>query len=284
MHFLVTGATGFVGQHVIRRLLSHGYRVTATSASENKAKNCDWFHRVEYKPYDLSSNAPKDLYAYFSCPDRVIHLAWQGLPDFMNPNHYEVYLHQQYAFLKNLIIHGAQHICVTGTCLEYGMKDGCLEESMHPEPISAYGLAKDTLRRFLEYLQQEKPFTLQWVRLFYMHGEGQHPKAIIPQLQAAINRGDGVFNMSKGDQLRDYLPIEEVASNICRITSQRDVEGIINCCSGKPIRIMQFVEDYLQAHAATIKLNPGFYPYPTYEPFAFWGSNVKLKSILHHDL
>lgn len=285
MHILVTGATGFVGNHVINRLLSQGYQVTATSANASKAQSASWYLRVTYKMYAMDSvQDSNDLYSYFGRPDRIIHLAWQGLPDFMNSAHYEVYLHQQYAFLKNLIVHGANHICITGTCLEYGMQDGCLEETMHPEPISAYGLAKDTLRRFLEYLQQQHSFVLQWVRLFYMYGAGQHPKSILPQLQAAIERGDAVFNMSKGDQLRDYLPIEEVASAICRIASQKEVEGIINCCSGKPIRVKQLVEEYIQTQQAHIQLNPGFYPYPIYEPFAFWGSNEKLKTILINEV
>ncbi len=61
---------------------------------------------------------------------------------------------------------------------------------------------------------------------------------------------------------------------------QNDITGIINCCSGKPISIRNLVENYLKKHNNAIKLNLSFYPYPDYEPMAFWGDNTKLKKIL----
>jgi dTDP-6-deoxy-L-talose 4-dehydrogenase (NAD+) len=79
---------------------------------------------------------------------------------------------------------------------------------MPTAPVTPYGLAKDTLRKFLEMLQEVHPFTLQWVRLFYLYGPGQNPKSLLSQLDAAIEQGDPVFRMSGGEQLRDYLPVD----------------------------------------------------------------------------
>ena len=84
-------------------------------------------------------------------------------------------------------------------------------------------------------------------------------------------------NMSKGDQIRDYLPIEKVAKNIVAISTQNGISGIINCCSGAPITVKQFTKNYLNQINQTIKLNLGHYPYSDLEPFAFWGDNNKLK-------
>ncbi|NLL11018.1 MAG: hypothetical protein GX268_09095 [Methanomicrobiales archaeon] len=66
-------------------------------------------------------------------------------------------------------------------------------------PITQYGLAKNTLRKSLEMLQTVHPFTLQWVRLFYLYGPGQNPKCLLSQLDAAIDRSDLVFRMSGGE-------------------------------------------------------------------------------------
>ncbi len=87
--------------------------------------------------------------------------------------------------------------------------------------------------------------------------------------------------MSGGEQERDYLPVEKVAEYIVAVALQNDVNGIINCCSGKPIKIKELVTNYLKENNADIKLNRGYYPYPDYEPMSFWGDDTKLKQILN---
>ena len=89
--------------------------------------------------------------------------------------------------------------------------------------------------------------------------------------------------MSGGEQVRDYLPVEKVAEYIAAIALQHSVEGIINCCSGKPVTVKELVENYLAEKHKNIALNLGHYPYPDYEPMRFWGDNKKLKSIVIND-
>lgn len=113
-----------------------------------------------------------------------------------------------------------------------------------------------------------------------MYGEGQNPNSILAQLKKSIENHDPVFNMSGGEQVRDYLPVEQVATNIVSIALQNDVLGIVNCCSGIPVTIKQLVSSFIEKSNSDIKLNPGFYPYPDYEPMVFWGDPTKLKSII----
>ena len=89
--------------------------------------------------------------------------------------------------------------------------------------------------------------------------------------------------MTGGEQLRDFMPVEEVASSIVRIALQNQVTGVINCCSGKPVKLKDFVGSYLNERNKKIALNLGYYPYPDYEPMAFWGDNVKLKTIIDNE-
>ena len=63
-------------------------------------------------------------------------------------------------------------------------------------------------------------FDCKWIRLFYMYGEGQNPNSLLSQLQTALQNGDQEFNMSGGEQERDYLPIEKVAEYIVTIALQ----------------------------------------------------------------
>ena len=89
--------------------------------------------------------------------------------------------------------------------------------------------------------------------------------------------------MSGGEQVRDYLPVQKVGEYIANIALQQKIDGIINCCSGQPISIREFVKDYLIKNKKSITLNFGYYPYTDYEPMSFWGDNSKLKMILNNE-
>jgi nucleoside-diphosphate-sugar epimerase len=235
---------------------------------------------VAVVPYTFTTLADeRNLFDYFEKPDALMHLAWQGLPNYKASFHIDQNLFPHYHFLKNLITNGLKNVTVTGTCFEYGMQSGCLSEEVPTKPANAYALAKDSLRRFLETLQTEQPFSLKWARLFYMYGPGQSPNSLLRLLERAIVAGEPVFNMSGGEQLRDYLPVETVATYLCQIAEQTQITGAINCCSGQPISVRRLVEEHIKTLNAQISLNLGHYPYPDYEPMAFWGDNTKLKKI-----
>jgi dTDP-6-deoxy-L-talose 4-dehydrogenase (NAD+) len=280
MKILVTGATGFIGGHVINELLQlTDCEIIATSRNMQKAQHFLWFPRVQYIPFDLSEQCD-DYYALFQCPDILIHLAWDGLPYYKDIIHIDKNLFANYRFLKNLIEKGLKNVLVTGTCLEYGLQEGCLTEDCITAPICAYGLAKDLLRKLICELQKYYSFSWQWARLFYMYGAGQSKKSLFSQLDEALMTDQKEFNMSGGEQLRDYLPVQKVAEYIVKIALQDKVFGCINCCSGRPIAIRTLVEKRITESKKELQLNLGYYPYPDYEPMAFWGCKDKLNLIL----
>ena len=285
MKILVTGASGFVGNHVVNYLLSQNHTVVATSRDKLKAQEKEWYDKVKYVPFDISNfSRDANLFTQFGKPDVLIHLAWDGLPNYLDTIHIEKNLFSHYQFLKNYIESGGNHIVVTGTCLEYGMQNGPLKEDFTPMPDCSYAVAKDSLRRFIVELQKKHTsLTFQWMRLFYIYGEGQSCKALIPQLEAAIINGDTVFNMSGGEQLRDYLPVKKVAELISKVALQKDILGIINCCSGIPISVRKFIENFLILNKYAIDINFGYYAYPNYEPLAFWGNIDKLNKIINNE-
>ncbi len=281
MKILVTGATGFIGNYIIEDLLKlKEHVIIATSIDpEENVKKFSWFEDVKYMCHNLNEEN-ENYFKFFEEPDILIHLSWEGLPNFKELYHFERNTLKNYNFIKNMVVNGLKDVNVIGTCFEYGMQSGSLSEDLASAPITAYGLGKDMLRKFIEELNKEYDFNFKWIRLFYMYGKGQSPKSIIPQLNKALDNNEEVFNMSGGEQLRDYLPVETVAEYIVKISLQDDVKGIINCCSGQPISIRKLVEDLMKRRKKTIKLNLGYYPYPTYVPMAFWGNNTKLKSII----
>ena len=276
MKVMVTGATGFVGRHIVKQLLARGHAVVAVARDVKRASEMPWFDSVDFIACDLHENF-QPLLQGGPLPDAIIHLAWPGLPNYRDFFHISKNLPADLAFLEAAVKAGVSHLIVAGTCLEYGMQYGPLNEEVETFPTTPYGFAKDVLRKSLQFLQSEKSFTLQWMRLFYMYGEGQNKNSLLAQLDRAIDEGQSTFNMSKGDQLRDYLPIKEVAENFVLALENPQCHGVINCCSGIPVSVLDLVNQRCQEKASNIQLNRGYYPYPDYEPLSFWGVPSKIR-------
>jgi dTDP-6-deoxy-L-talose 4-dehydrogenase (NAD+) len=280
MRVAVTGATGFIGLRVLRELAKiDDVEVIAvarrpSSALEGARKS------IRQIAFDVSSASGSDTFERLGSPDILIHLAWAGLPNYGSMHHFESHLSEQYQFLRSVIDGGLTSLTCTGTCFEYGMRSGELNESLTTDPQNPYGYAKDALRRQLELLRRNRPFELTWARLFYMYGQGQSAGSIYSQLIAAGIRGDKSFKMSKGEQLRDFLPVEEVAKSIVSLALNARDSGVVNVCSGHPVSIRSLVENWIEQHGFDLNLELGHFPYPNYEPMAFWGDATRLRQLL----
>lgn len=277
MKIVVTGASGFVGRHVsaqLARLPIEVIAVTRDAACLNGLEKS-----IRIVEWDIA-DSNTECFERFGCPDRVIHLAWEGLPNYKSLYHFETELARQYHFLKGLVMAGLQSLLVTGTCFEYGKQFGALSEEMTTHPETPYGFAKDMLRRQLEFLKTTQSFSHTWVRLFYMFGDGQSNTSLFTQLREAVARGDRTFDMSGGEQLRDYLPVHEVARLIVELAVRYPNSGTVNICEGSPISVRRLVEQWIKENGWEIELKLGSYRYPDYEPMAFWGNRHKLNKIL----
>lgn len=275
MKIAVSGASGFVGRHVLRVLAAmQDVQVLAMSRG---APDTSWLPEgMAHAAIDLA-DLPVDAFARLGKPDALIHLAWSGLPNYLSKHHFETELPRQYAFLHQLVESGLRNVVCAGTCFEYGMQSGALDENMVADPCNPYGFAKDALRRELQFLAADQDFALTWARLFYMYGEGQAPSSLYSQFIAASKRGDDEFRMSGGEQLRDFLHVRDVARHLVDLACREAGAGVVNVSSGTPTSVRSLVEGWRESLGAPMRLALGHYPYPTYEPMAFWGRNDKLK-------
>lgn len=280
LHILVTGATGFVGRHLVAELLARGCRVRALARERERAQAMPWFAQVEFIAGDLQQADAEQVARWVEGIDALAHLAWPGLPNYQALFHLEQNLMADYNFIKHAVQAGVQQVLVTGTCFEYGMQSGPLDEQCQARPVNPYGLAKHCLHQFLQALQRHQPFTLQWARLFYLHGEGQNVNSLLAALDRAIDTGATAFDMSAGEQLRDFQPITEAARQLVGLLHCRAFSGVVNCASGQPVTVRRLVEQRLQERGASLQLNLGIYPYPTHEPMAFWAVTDRLAQLL----
>lgn len=276
----MTGATGFVGRHLVAALLARGCSVRAVARNAELAASLPWIDDVEFIAQDI--HAPDiEIASLMKGVDVLAHLAWPGLPNYQALFHLEHNLMADYRFIKSAVLAGVPQVMVTGTCLEYGMQSGPLCEARPADPTTPYGLAKHSLRLFLEALQVHSPFTLQWARLFYLHGDGQNPGSLLAALERSITEGHGVFAMSGGEQLRDYLPVTTAADYLAALVVDVDVSATVNCSSGEPVSVRGLAEEYVRNRGSSIRLNLGQFPYSAHEPMAFWGVNERLKQLLN---
>lgn len=267
MKIAITGATGFIGRHILYECRKRSISPVLTGRSSCVGES--------YTNLDIS-NPPPNIYHALGKPDTLIHLAWSGLHDYNSLYHFENQLPVHYAFLRDLVDQGLKNLVVAGTCLEYGMQYGPLSEKMVVKPITPYAFAKNSLREMLKNLKTVLPFNLTWLRIFYLYGDGQPEKALYSQIKSAVQQSTEYFDMSGGEQLRDYLHVNSAADHILSLALRNEDLGVVNICSGNPISVRNLVEGWIREHQWPIKLNLGCLPYPTYEPMAFWGDISKL--------
>jgi len=278
----VTGASGFLGRHVLDELSHHDVDVVALlharegAGAANEARHGG---RVPPLSHDLRETGNK-LFAAMGRPDALIHLAWGGLPNYRSCSHLDDELPLQVRALTELVDDGLGCLVVAGTCFEYGIRTGRLGERLPARPANPYAIAKDLLRRHLELLRCTAPFALTWGRLFYLYGHGQAPTSLYPQLCSAALAGRPTFDMSGGDQVRDYLPASDAARLLVRFALGRADAGVVNVCSGQPVTVRQIAEQWISANGWHLDLRLGRLPYSDLEPFAFWGDTSKLESVL----
>ena len=131
-------------------------------------------------------------------------------------------------------------------------------------------------RRFEPHKTLSFPF-----QIFYPYGIDQNPNSLYPSLMRSIKMGDEFFPTSPGDQIRDFIKVEEVSKAFLRIADNPDASGIINLGSGKPISVKDFLEKIIKDNGSEIKLKLGVYKRREDEPFSFWADTSKLNKFLN---
>jgi len=268
MKVAVTGAGGFIGRYVIAELKKHPLEIVAITTDEKRFRDKE-FSVDRVIQFDIG-NADEKAFEVMGFPDVLIHLAWGGLPNYRSLRHISEELPKQFNFIRFLVEGGLKSLVVSGTCFEYGMLSGPIPSTSQTNPTNPYGFAKDTLRKEIEFLRAQTNFNFAWARLFYLYGLGQSPTSLFSQICEASKRGDEVFQMSGGEQLRDYLSVQEAAQKLVEL-SLNPKTIVTNICSGKPISVRALVESWIKENQWSINLELGVYPYPDYEPMAFWG-------------
>ena len=272
---LVTGAGGYIGRHVVSRLCDCGVEVIAVSRSTQEVDA-----RATKVNMDIFKPVTEHIYRELGEPDVCIHMAWKDGFVHQSDSHMEM-LSSHYTFLKNMMEDGLKQLVVLGTMHEVGYHEGPIDENTPCNPISMYGIAKDALRRSTILLAQKYQVILQWLRAYYIYGDDKRNNSIFAKLVQAEEAGQETFPFTTGKNQYDFIHVDELAQQIAAVSLQSEVDGIINCCSGKPVSLADQVESFIKKHGFKIRLEYGAYPDRPYDSPGVWGDASKIKKILH---
>jgi nucleoside-diphosphate-sugar epimerase len=277
MKIAITGATGFIGFHVRKKLALTDNEVVLGVRNLKRVGEL----AINETPVEFEmSEEGLNWFEILGKPDAVLHLAWGGLPNYMDKFHLDVELPMQLRFLKSLLNNGLDKLVVTGTCYEYGAVTGAISENQNTNPITSYGVAKDLLRKELVALQVKQNFKLTWARIFYPFGEGQSENALLSQLKSAVLAGHDEFEVKSGDSILDFINVQKVAEILLKLVEHTDGVGVVNVGSGVSKSLESFVKDQILINAWDIDLKISSRNDREYEPKSFWACTDKLTKVL----
>lgn len=270
---LVTGAGGYIGRFVVKELCNKGADVIA---ADLRTDGIDSRANVIIENI-FSGN--ENIFEELGSPDICIHMAWRDGFVHNSPAHMGD-LSAHYIFIKNMIEGGLKHLAVMGSMHEIGYYEGVIDDNTPCNPISMYGIAKDALRRSTILLAKQNNICLQWLRAFYIYGDDKRNNSIFSKLTIAAEQGKKTFPFTSGKNKYDFIHIEELAKQIAEAATQTEIDGIINCCTGKPTSLGEKVESFIKEHGFDIKLDYGAFPDRAYDSPAVWGNAEKINKIM----
>ena len=273
MKILITGASGYIGRHVVTECLDRGHEVYVSDYSykglDDRAK------RVEYPIFSKD----KDIFFKLGSPDVLIHLAWRDGFVHNSPNHMKD-LSDHVVFLNSMIDGGLKYLTVMGSMHEVGYWEGKLDENTPCNPLSMYGIAKNALRQELMLYSAGKDINIHWLRAFYIYGDDAHGSSIFAKLYQANEEGKKSFPFTTGKNLYDFIEIHELAKMIVSASTQDKYNGIVNVCTGKPISLSEKIESYIKEKNMNIKLDYGAFPDRPYDSPGIWGDATVINKIM----
>lgn len=241
MKVVVTGASGFLGRHVLGSLARRGIPTVAIGRSPIGRGAC------ETVTFDLLADT--GLPALFRRIEatHLLHLAWytehgKYWSSPLNLRWVEASLRLVEAFCES----GGKHVLVAGTCAEYDWSYGwCREEGTPLAPNTLYGIAKDALRRLVTATCELHGTRCVWGRVFLPYGPGESPSRLLPSLVEVFRGTRQPFAVNR-TALRDFLHVSDVVEAFVTLLLT-DATGPVNISSGTPTSIEAVVREV--AHA-----------------------------------
>lgn len=234
MRVLLTGASGYLGRHVLARLAAQGIEVVAIGRRAPHAG-------VPFIAADLLDPAQLAEAVASAGATHLLHLAWYAehgkyWTSPLNLRWVDASVRLTEAFCQA----GGTRVVVAGTCAEYDWADGyCREDHTALVPATLYGVAKDAARRLVASVCAQHAVPCAWGRVFLPFAQDEDPRRLLPSLLAVFKGEKPPFGVN-ASAYRDFLHADDVADAFIALLRSR-MDGSCNISSGQPVRIAEVV-------------------------------------------
>lgn len=228
---LVTGASGFIGRHLVNALLNEKADVSIISSGRNRAKiegvktYAGSLEDYEFVKNSVEKIRPSKVFhlGAFTEPSRDLHL----IDNAMRANFY--WTVNLLNALKNI---GCESFVFCSTAEVYGNNKTPFKEGMELSPVSPYSLSKAAAEMYCNLANKSYECPATILRLFLIYGPGQGGSKFIPQLISTLLQ-DREFIMTPGNQKRDFVFVADAVDALLRSSSKKSAGETINICSGR---------------------------------------------------
>lgn len=236
MKILITGGTGFIGGPVLKTLVENIQGVEILNLTKSRPNS--YFKEVEHFNCDLSN--PQTYQAKIEAfePEVVIHLAWEGIPDFSLEMCIKNILSSVSLIEIVTKIKSCKKIVTTGSCFEYNNKIGDCNENDTVISKDYFTFAKKTVLSFLELECNKQNIEFCWARLFYVYGPNQRSGSLIPTLIATLKSGK-IPDLRTPKNENDFIHVNDVADGLMKLALTDIQSGIFNLGSGTSISVAE---------------------------------------------
>jgi UDP-glucose 4-epimerase len=261
MKIFVTGGTGFIGSHFIRTAIAAGNQITAIHRSRSMQLPAD----ARWVAADLDQVPLPSL----ENQDVLVHFAAHGSNDPQNASWQDSFLCNVTHSLRlweNAHAAGIKRFVICGSCFEYGSSGERYDFIPTDAPLlptAAYHASKAAATVAALAFAVDKNVELMILRPFHVFGEGEASHRFWPSLKRAAENGED-FLMSDGQQIRDFVPVDQIASSFLNACQRQDINRgkpvVENLGSGVPRSLLDFAQQEWRRFGAVGKLRPGLKP------------------------
>ena len=263
---LVTGAAGFIGSHLVRRLASGGTRVVALYTGQHgTGRLCGIPGDLRLERADLRQ--PESLEGLFAAYRfaEVFHLAAHGVHenDTDAAAMSETNTLGSFALGRLALRHGVRRFIHCGSALEFSLSGAPITESFPLGANTLYGASKAAGWLLLDYLHRAEGLPLVTIRPFTVFGPGESGRKLIPGVIARAARDEPVF-LTSGTQVRDYIYITDAVDALLLAAGEAATPGDsfnIGCGIGGAMPVRSLVETTLRL----MKVSPSLCRFGEYQ-------------------